>query len=201
MKQVWIFLLMLPLFCIGDTEENKAAPKPILEHNPEYSAPPAVSVKQDAETGSEAGNTASPVVRPQAKTEVPEEPVKPLTRQVYRRKLPLGVKSLSDDPVSSRVVYNPDSEKAANQRPVFSRVEVSDNSAQLALWRAKHPPVRTILPRVTNFRPASSCSSCWRSSGCRTVCRRRNYSTRTVKVTYKCSGSSCTRTTVVRYRR
>ena len=74
MKQVWIFLLMLPLFCIGDTEENKADPKPILEHNPEYSAPPAVSVKQDAETGSEAGNTASPVVRPKPRRKFPKNP-------------------------------------------------------------------------------------------------------------------------------
>ena len=192
MKQVWIFLLMLPLFCIGDTEENKADPKPILEHNPEYSAPPADRIKQDAKAGSSAENTASPDVQLQVKTEVPEEPVKHFTRQVYRQKPPLGVTSLSNEPVSSRVVYNPDSEKAANQRPVFSRVEVSDNSAQLALWRAKHPPVRTTLPRVTNFRPASSYSSCRRSSGYRTICRRKKSSScRTAKTCSSCRRSSC----------
>ena len=199
MKPVWIFLLMLPLFCIGD-ENNKVNSAPVLAGNPEYSAPSAVRTEQGTADGTGAGNAASPDAAAQVKTEVTEEPVEPSTRQVYRRNH-LGEKSLSSEQVSSRAVYDPDSGKAANQRPVFSRVEVSDNSAQLALWRAKHPPVRTTLPRVTNFRPASSYSSCSRCSGYRSVCRRKCYSTRKIKIISKCSGSSCTRTTVVRYRR
>lgn len=199
MKSVWIFLLMLPLFCIGN-EDDKIDSVPILAGNPEYSAPPAVRIEQDTAGVTGAGNTAPPAVQPKVKTEVPEESVKPFTRQVYRRKLPIGVKSLSDEQVSSRVVYNPDSEKAANQRPVFSRIQVSDNSEQLARWRASHPPVRNSLPRVTNFRPAYSFSFGSRCSGFRSICRWRS-STRTVKITYRCSGNTCTRTTVVRCRR
>ena len=72
MKPVRIFLLMLPLFCIGD-EYNKVSSAPILAGNPEYSDPPSVRIEQGSADGTGAGNTASSVVRPQVKTEVPEE--------------------------------------------------------------------------------------------------------------------------------
>ena len=190
MKQTIFFLLMFSLFCIGYGEEVPVNSAPVLAGNPEYSAPPAAAAGQKTEPASVSASQS------QAGTAVPEDSSKPSARQVYRRKRSLGVKSLSEEPVSNGIGYDPNPENT-NKKTVSAGITAGDNTDQLARWRANQPPVRTSLPRVTNFRPASS--SCWRSSSCRSVCRR--YSgTRTVKTASRCSGNSCG-TIVIRYRR
>ena len=171
MKKIWIFLLMLPLFCIGDTEIDMINSSPILAQNPEYSAPravkpvtaePAITHEQDSKAdpaviyepdSRPAAAARAPSNTPQAVSEKNEAAGK---RQVYRRKdSSVGIKSLSDDQISDRTFFDPSAENARNRRPVSAGIRTSDNSDELARWKeSQKDPARKFIPSDI-FRPYS----------------------------------------------
>ena len=217
MKKIWIFLLMLPLFCIGDTETDMTNYAPILAQNPENAAPrtvkplpaePAITHEQDSKA--EAAVIYEPDSRPAAAARAPsnnshavsEEKEAAGKRQVYWRKdSSVGIKNLSDDQISDRTFFDPSAENARNRRAASAGIRTSDNSDELARWKeSQKNPARKFVPSDI-FRPysllsATSSSRCRSSSNFRTGVRKRFISSGTKRSSSCCgkvkiSSSSC----------
>ena len=228
MKKIWFFLLMLPLFCIGDTEADMINSAPVLAQNPEYSAPRAVkavpaepAITHEKDIPAEPAITYEPDSRPAAAADapsnnrlaVPEENDSITRSQVYRRKdHSMGIKSLSDDPISDRTVFDPSAENAGNRRAASAGIRAADNSDELARWKeSQKNPARKFVPSDI-FRPysllsATSSSRCRSSSNFRTGVRKRFTSSGRkksssccgkVKISSSsCNSGTCTKKTVI----
>ena len=227
MKKIWIFLLTLPLFCFGDSEIDTINSAPILDQNPEYSAPPAVkavpaepAITHEPDIPAAPAITYAPGSRPAATANAPSDTPQAVPqenesigkRQVYRRKpYPMGIKSLSNDQISDRTVFDPSAENAGNRRAASVGIRAPDNSDELARWKeSQKNPARKFVPSDI-FRPYSLLSSTSysgsRSSNFRTGVRKKYLSSGTkrsssccgkVKISSSsCNSGTCAKTTVI----
>lgn len=176
MKLIWFFLLMLPLFCIGDTEDANVNSAPILSQNPEYSAPAEKNQPKPA-TAPSVDRDTPPSDSAESSVMNQDDKPDPAEQRIADRK--------NSSVKTERSMTGNQSKNYS--RPVAVSLRISPDP--LERWMASHSPVPTALPRVTNFRPASS--SYRRSSGYRTICRKKSSSCRTVKTCSSCSRSSC----------
>ena len=226
MKKIWFFLLMLPLFCIGDTEADMINSAPVLAQNPEYSAPrtiktvptdPAITYETDIKTEQDSGTAAAANTASHVRQAVSGENESIGRRQVYRRKRPTGINSLSDGQGADRTVYDPSSGNARIKKTASSGMRTADNSDELARWKeSQKNPTRKFIPSdiFREFSLLSSYSTGCRSSNFRTGVRKRFISSGTkrssslcgmkkssgccgkVKIYSSCSSGTCTQTTL-----
>ena len=153
MKKIWIFLLMLSLFCIGDTKADMTESQP-----------------SERKTTAGAGSRASSANASLSPAQTNNSPYR---RQVYRRKqYSMVAKSLSDEQVADRTVFDPSAEET--RRAASARIQMTNSAAALARWKeSQKNHTKKFVPSDV-FRQFSLVSSSGRVSSFRTCGRRRS---------------------------
>ena len=156
MKKIWIPLLMLPLFCIGETEADMTGSRAVK------------TVPSERKTTAGAASAAN------ASLSQAQNNSTPYRRQVYRRKHSWGIKSLSDSQISDRTVFDPSVENARNRRASSAGIRTANNSNALARWKeSQKSHTRKFVPSDV-FRKFSLISSSGRVSSFRASFRKKS---------------------------
>ena len=164
MKKLWIFLLMLPLFCISGTDADMTESRAvkIVPSERKTTARPGFGASTSANASS------------YSRLLLVQNDNSPYRRQVYRRKHSTGIKSLSGDQISDRIVFDPSAENARNRKTASAGIRTTSNSAELARWKASQKnQTRKFVPSDV-FRKFSLVSSSGRVSSFRIGGRKRS---------------------------